>query len=170
MIHERSAVGSDLFLFILQLFKLPHECFKILEFSVDRSKTNVRNVVQAFELIHDQNTDMLGRNFPVQGILQLALDFRSDLLHLSCRDGAFIAGFDDARKQFAFVKHLTGSILFDDDQGQTFHHLIGGKSFLTGNTFASAANAAASLCGAGIDDYALRISANRTLHGLYLQK
>jgi hypothetical protein len=102
--------------------------------------------------------------------LQIRFDFRCNLLHLSRADRAFIAGFDDSREQFAFIEHFAGSILLDDDQGQTFHHLVGSKSFLTGQAFTSASDAAVAFRGTGVNDSALRISANRAFHGLYLQK
>ena len=112
---------------------------------------------------------MLGRNLPVQGVLQFALDLRCDLLHLSGRNGTFIAGLDDSCKQLAFIEHLMGSVFFDNNERQTFHHLVRGESFLTGQAFTSAANAVISFRGTGVNDTALRISANRTFHGLYLQ-
>jgi len=120
------------FFFVLQIFKFLHEGFQVFEFSVNRSKTNVSNVIERFEFIHDQNADMLGRNFAVQGILELCFDLRCNLFHLSCGNGTFVAGFDDAGKQLVSVENFMGVIFFYNDQRQTFHNFISGKSFLAG--------------------------------------
>ena len=118
--------------FVFQIFKLAHKGFEILEFSVYRGKADVCHVVDIFQLIHDQNADMLGGYLAVQGILKLGFDIACDLFHLFCGNGAFIAGLHNARKKLASVKHLSCVVFFNDHQRKAFHNFIGGEALLTG--------------------------------------
>ena len=94
--------------------------------------------------------------------MKLGLDFGGEIFHLLHGDRAFITGFHDAGEQLRFVENLAGIVLFYDDERQTFDHLIGGETILTGQTFSSAAYAGTLFCRAGIDHLAFGVSADGT--------
>ena len=121
-----------LFFFGFERLELSKEGFEVSEFSVDGSEANICYIADGFELFHDENTDLAGGNLTRERILQLGFDLRGDVFHLLHSDGAFVAGFYDARKQFASVENFMGVVFFNDDQRKTFHNLISGKSFLAG--------------------------------------
>lgn len=155
-----------LFFFGFERLELAKEGFEVSEFSVDGSEANICYIADGFELFHDENTDLAGGNLTRERILQLGFDLRGDVFHLLHSDGAFVAGFYDARKQFASVEGFARIIFFDDDQRQAFHNLIGRKATFTGKTFSSATNAGALFSGAGINNFTFGKTANRTFHRL----
>lgn len=146
-----------------------HEGFEVLEFAVDGCKADVSNIVKRFQFFHDEDADVLGGNLTAQGILELKLDLGGQLFDLFCCNGAFIAGFHDARKKLGSIEDFLGVVFFDDNERNAFHNLIGGEAILAGQTFTSATDAGIFFCGARVDNFTFGIAANRTFHGDCLQ-
>jgi hypothetical protein len=76
-----------------------------------------------------------------------------------------VEGTDHGVEDLIPVKALTGAIPFDNDNGQTFHDLVGGKSALAFQALTAAADAQAVFGVAGIHNFAVLIAAKRTFHG-----
>ena len=100
--------------------------------------------------------------------MQLHLDLAYHGFQLGQRYGAFFAGFEHPAQQLIMAECLAGAILFDDHHRGGFHDLIGGKALAALQALPSAADAFPFIGGAGIDNLAFGITAERTFHAGFL--
>ena len=76
---------------LAQLLQLMHEGIEILEIPVYRGKADICDIVERFQLVHDEHAYMLGRYFILKGIAKLRFYFMYYLLHLKKRNRALLA-------------------------------------------------------------------------------
>ena len=98
--------------------------------------------------------------------MQVLLDLLADALELVERHGALLAGADHAAQDLAPVEALAAAVLLDDDHRQALHRFIGGEALFARQALAAAADAAALLRRAGVDDLAFLVTAVGAFHGL----
>ena len=113
---------------IEEAFNFLYECVDISELSVDRSETNICDLVDVFELFHDKFTDEFTVDFLLHRIVETAFNVINDLFHLSDGNRALLTCADDTIEQFIAVESLAAAILLDDHQDHFLYFLIGGES------------------------------------------
>ena len=71
-------IGTKLFhreymsdFFLKQLLKFSHEVIYVFELTIDRSETYIGDLVNSFELFHDELTDEGGRDLTLERVLEI---------------------------------------------------------------------------------------------------
>ena len=153
------------FFFVLGHFlQRLHEGMKIAEFAVNRCETDICDLVECLETLHDHDADLTGWEFGVQGILQFSLYFIDERFHLFLGDGTLIARLHDTGEELVSVEQLFCSILFDHGDRDGIYNLISCEPLLTGLAFPSAADTGIFFNGTGVGNGGVGITAIRTFH------
>src|ERR1700676_286854 len=76
-----------------QTLQLGHELFDILEVQIDGSETNIGNLVELLDAVHQEFSDFASLALALGGFVDKALNFIHQGFELCGRDGALFAGF-----------------------------------------------------------------------------
>jgi hypothetical protein len=68
-------------------------------------------------------------------------------------------------EQLVFVERLAAAVAFDDGREQQFGRLESSEALGARQTLAAPANLSTLACKAGVDDFSLRVTAKRAMHG-----
>ena len=164
---ERIFAAGGLCVFFLVLghfLQCLHEGMKIAEFTVDRCETDICDLVERLETLHDHDADLTGWEFGVQGILQFSFYFIDERFHLFLGDRALIACLHDTGEELVAVEQLFCSVFLDHGDRDGIYDLISSESLLTSLAFPSAADTGIFFNGAGICYGGVGITAIRTFH------
>src|SRR5476651_2426741 len=138
------------------------EVFKVF---VDRGETDVGNLVEALQFLHDELADVAGIDFALSAGEQFFLDGEHGRV-----DGG--GGHRTlAQRQHQTAAQLGGgelgavAVLLDDEGHDQLDALIRGKSFITFSAAPTAAYRVALLRYARIEDLRVFVLAERTFHG-----
>ena len=137
----------------------------VLEPAVNRGKTNIGNLINGLDPLHNHLTDLIGADLSVQRVLNGLLDFCCDPVQLCHFDLALVKSPDHRLQDLIPVKRLAGAIPLDYDDGQTFHCLIGCKSALADKALSPATDTQSIFRMAGINDLAFLVAAKWASHG-----
>ena len=126
----------------------------------------LRKVINLTQLLHDKLTDDLAGTLAFERAEQLLLDVIDDLFQLHQRNRAFLARLHQTIEQLLLVVRLPRAIALDQHKRHALHRLVGGEALGAGKALAAAADAAALLRRAGVDDLAFLVTAVGAFHGL----
>src|SRR5690606_21636813 len=134
------------------------------ELPVHAGEPHVRNLVQLPQFAHHQFAQLPAIDLGIKPLLDLALHAVDQVVDLFVADGPFPAGFFQARLDpFSLVRHPRAVFFHHLDHG-FFNPFIGGVTPVASQAFATAADHAAILAGAGIHD---AVVVGRTIRALH---
>ena len=133
-----------------ELGKLTHKGVDILELSVYGCKTNVSNLVDLLELVHNELADFGGADFGLKRVVEGCFNFTYCRFYITHCNGTLFASANHTVYKLGAVKYLAGFILFDYNDWENFESLVGCESLLAGKTLATATDSTALLSGTGI--------------------
>ena len=151
----------------LDFIEFVHERIDVFEFTVNGSKANIGDFVDALELLHRELADIDGSHLAVERILEHSLNLADCLFELFHIDRALFARFEHAVEKLVSVKNLARLVLFDDDYRHGLDYLIGRKTLAAADTFAAAAYSLALVGRTRVDDLALFKTTERTLQSYH---
>lgn len=150
-----------------EVLELVEESVHVLELSVDRSKSDVRNLVKLLELVHDKIADEGTGNFLGIERKDLSLDAVDHVRDLLKGDRTLTDSKHDASLDLGSVVGFTGVILLDDEHRDGLYFLVCSESLVANVALSPASDGTPVVRRSRIDDSRVFISAKRTLHTSY---
>ena len=155
---------SRLFLSAHHLLQLVHKCVDILKLPVYRGKTHIGNRIQIFEPVHHQLSDHPAGNLLFPPVEDLRLHIVHQLRDLICAHRALMTGAKHSRLNLGTVIGLSVIVLFDHDQGNGLHLLVGGETPAALVADTAAADGIVFIRRSGIDHARVVMTAEWTFH------
>ena len=132
---------------------------------VGGGESDVGDAVDLLEEVAGGQADALGGDFFFAGGQECVFDLVGQRAELLLGDGSLVAGLAECGEEFFAVEGDAGEVLLDDGEaGLIFGALVGGEALPAGEALAAAADDAALLAGAGVDDLVVVVSAVGTKH------
>jgi hypothetical protein len=63
-----------------------------------------------------------------------------------------------------FVEGFSSSVFLNNQEGKAFELFVGSETFAAFNAFAAAADTGSVVCGAGVDNFTVKVAAKGTFH------
>src|SRR5207248_6090800 len=95
---------------------------------VDGSESDVGDLVESAQLVHDQLADLAGWDLDLAPGPQLGLDLVDDALHRTGRYVPLGGGLHQAAEQLLAVEVLPAAVLLDHIEGNRLDPLVGGEA------------------------------------------
>jgi hypothetical protein len=141
-----------------------HKRADVFEFSINRGKPNVGDLVESSQMLHDHVAQHLCRNFPKVRSLHVVFNLADDDFDFLGAHRPFVASFFQAAADLLGVKWLPRMVLFNDLEKRFFDLLDRGNPAFAPLAETSAADRKSSLMEPGIDDGEVPRAAKRTFH------
>ena len=136
----------------------------VLEASVNRSKSNICNIVNVLELAHYHLAYLLWVNFIYKLILKILLNLNGDILKLAHGNRALLAGSEQTSNKLGPVKSLPAAVAFNYNDRKCLANLIWRKPPVAAKALSSSSYTASFIRRSGIDDFAVKSAAEWTFH------
>src|SRR5688572_3532537 len=149
----------------VQIPQLLVELRQILEISIDRSETDIGDVVTRLESVHHQLTDDAALYFRGVGPVQRTFDVVDDFVDLIAGDGPLRRGHGDAREKLPAIVWLDLAVALLHLQRALLDVLVSRVPPPALQAFATSAHGAALATRARIDYPVLHVTTERTSHG-----
>src|SRR5437764_1887840 len=146
------------------LLDLPLDLLEVHELPVHRRKSDVGDLVQLAQLVHDHLTDLLARDLHPPAAPQVGLDLVHDRAQLLLRDVAFLGRLAQAHDQLLRIEILAPAVLLDHVEGHRLDALVGGEALPAVEALAAAPDGLAHLGVAGIHDLEVVVTSVRAAH------
>jgi len=117
-----------------EIFDFADKITGIAELPVDGCEAYIGDIVHFLKAIHNFFADGGGRNFPAVFLFEFFHHLIDGFLDKFGTDGAFFAGFLEAKNKLATVKRFIAAIPFDGTKIFTLNFFVGGKAVVTGET------------------------------------
>ena len=150
----------------LKFFEFLHKSGNILKLAINRGKSDVSDLVDLLQTVHNHFSEFLCGNFLFERVINLFLNILNEYIDFPHRHGAFFTRFDDAVFKFVRVERLSVSVVFNNENGRGFDGFVSREAFPAVDTFSSAADCRSVLCLTGIHDLAVKMPAIHTSHKL----
>jgi hypothetical protein len=119
-----------------QILQLREELVHVLELPVDRGETDVRDLVELPQPVHDERSD------PAVAISRSSASCSSVSISSTISSsraggtGRFLAGLDQSRPELLAVEAPRAAVLLDDHVGNLLDRLVGGEAAPAGGALA----------------------------------
>src|SRR5205807_9728318 len=140
------------------------EILRLTKIAVDRSETDVGDLVETGERLHDEAADRIARNISFARTLELTHQRVDDALDPIRLDRPLAQGDVNRTGELVPVEGLTLPVLFDNGQFPQLHALEGGEAGRAVRAEAPAPDRAAIIGRPRILDLRIVGSAKRTAH------
>src|SRR5690606_5833351 len=140
------------------------ELLEVLEVPVDRGETDVRNVVERLQPVHDELTDLAARDLVAARARDCILDVVHEGLDLAAADRPLRARDPDRIDDLAPVVRLRGAVALRDLQAPLLDVLVGRKAAPAVDALATPSHGAPLLTRARVDDPVLQAVAVGAAH------
>jgi hypothetical protein len=136
----------------------------VFEIHVDAGETDVGDLIEFFEAMHDHFADFGGGELALGGFVDHAFDFVDDGFEFRRRNRALLASLQKSLQNFLALETLAAAILLDDHVGDFVDAFVGGEAARTFQAFAAAADGVAGAALARINYLVIDMRAEGTLH------
>jgi len=99
------------------------ELLDVLEVLVDRSKTDIGNIVDIPQALKHHITQLLGTNLPARKIAELGFHTADELFKQNQWHTAFYSSREQTAQQFLAIERLRTLVAFDDYERSIFENL-----------------------------------------------
>jgi hypothetical protein len=148
----------------LKIVKLLLKTRNISEGAVDRSETDIRNMVGTREVFHDDLPDEVRGDLAAAFDLDVAFDLGDELFELVLGDRALLVGLANAGFQLGTAVGFFSAVSFDDRQVQNLDFFIGGEAETAFQAFATASDGGTVVDKAGVSDFRVHVVARGAFH------
>src|SRR5256886_2777232 len=146
-----------------ELVDLVLDFLEIHERPVHRGEANVRHLVQASELVHDQFADFPRGNLDLAAGAELGLDLVHDAFHRAGRDLALGGGLHQPGEQLLAVEVFAAAVFLHDVERHRLDPLVGGEALRALQALAAAADRLARIGVTGVDHLEVDVTTIRAL-------
>src|SRR6188508_1786073 len=152
------------FLGVQQILQLGHELADVAEVPVNGRETDVRDLVELLQFLHDERADLVGGDFLLRSLLQRGFHAVGNRLERRDADRALFARLQESRDELLALEALAAAVLLHHHVRDLVDPFVAGKALGAAETFASAANNLALAAFARVDDLIAEMSTIGTLH------
>jgi len=121
-----------------EIFDFADKIAGIAKLAVDGSEAHIGDFVHFLEAIHDFFADGCGRDFSSVLLFEFFHHLIDRFFDKFGADGAFFAGFLEAKNEFAPIKRLITAIPFDGTKVFALNFFVGRKTIVAGETLPAA--------------------------------
>ena len=117
-----------------EIFDFADKIAGIAELPVDGREANICDIIHFLEAVHDFFADGGGGDFPPVLLFKFFHHLIDGFFDKFGADGAFFAGFLEAKNELTPVKRFITAIPFDGTKIFTLNFFVGGKAVVAGKT------------------------------------
>ena len=141
------------------------ELIDIFEASMNRSVTEVRDLIDAAQFFEDLCANVSRLDFATASF-QIVDDVIDELLEGQQTGGTFLESLGNAAGELASIERLVGAIALDHAQVRALDFFVSGKAISAFEALAAPANARAIARLTGIDDFIIARAALGATHSV----